>query len=73
VTDVERPWVELVGKVGVIGVRDELLARGITSPAFAAGIAVWLDDQRSRRRHLSAPTVSGYRRALERIRPPIPG
>ncbi|MDA8290455.1 MAG: hypothetical protein M0Z33_02070 [Actinomycetota bacterium] len=64
ITDVERPWVELVERVGERTVRDELLVRGVTA-AKAAGIAMWLGDQLDRRRNCDEATAWRYRRVLE--------
>ena len=69
ITDVERPWVELVERVGVGAARDELLARGV-SAAKAAGIAFWLADQSRRVRHCSRDTARSYRSELESLEPP---
>lgn len=69
VTEVERPWIELVHVAGVMAVRDVLLERGIPT-SQAAGMAVWLHDQGSRRRHVTGNTAWRYRRSLEEIGPP---
>ncbi|MHB8431043.1 MAG: hypothetical protein ACYDDZ_11040 [Acidimicrobiales bacterium] len=69
VTDDDAPWVQSVSRLGVIGLRDELLSRGI-SPAKAAGIAVWLDDQLCGRRYVSGQTARIYRRELRQLAPP---
>lgn len=68
-TETERPWLEAVEQVGVIGVRDLLLESGL-SPAKAAGIAIWLDDQANRRRHIDGATATRYRHLLAALEPP---
>lgn len=75
VTDVERPWVELVEDRGIIAARDELVARGVGA-SKAAAMAVWLADQAERRRVVHANIGSGYRAELGRVGSPtvdIPG
>jgi ATP-dependent exoDNAse (exonuclease V) alpha subunit len=77
VTDVERPWVELVEEVGMLPVRDALLEAGVPA-SQAAGIAFWLADQSARRRHINGDTAWRYRQLLSALGPPtslraIPG
>lgn len=69
VTDVERPWMELLRTDGVITVRDLLLEMDL-SPQVAAGLAVWLSDQVERRRLLNGETIWRYRKILRDIGPP---
>lgn len=69
VTDVERPWMELVERCGVIAARDELLERSV-SASQAAGIAMWLGDQLELRRNCSEKTASSYRRTLSSLGDP---
>lgn len=71
VTDVERPWIDAVLEVGIIGVRDLLIAQEV-SPSRAAGIAVWLDDQANLRRLASPASSQRYRRELRELTPPGP-
>lgn len=70
--DVERPWVDRLRDAGIVAVRDELVARGI-SPSSAAGIALWLSDQAQRRRLASETTVRGYRATLRELGCPSHG
>lgn len=69
VTDVERPWLELLDELGVVGVRDRLLEAGLPV-SQAAGLALWLHDQGSQRRHVSPDGARRYRRLLEGLEPP---
>lgn len=67
ITDVERPWVELAGAIGVLDVCDLLTNRGV-SQAQASGIAMWLLYRSERRRSGTAQQVSSrYRRVLASI------
>jgi hypothetical protein len=73
VTEVERPWVDWARRAGIISVRNELLFQGVPA-SLAAGMAVWLDDQAHRRRHISEGGARLYRRRLELLDPSrIPG
>jgi hypothetical protein len=72
VTDSERPWMELLQEVGIVGTRDRLVEAGLPAP-HAASIAVWLQDQLDKRRGLSSSTIAGYRRTLDKLGRSIPG
>lgn len=71
VTDVERPWIDLVVDHGVVAARDLFLEAGIPA-SQAAGMALWLADQASRRRHVSESTANTYRHVLRELTPPGP-
>jgi hypothetical protein len=72
-TPLEEPWVKFVETEGIVAVRDALIERGI-SASTAAGAALWLHDQASRRRLVTRPTATRYRRELAYAGPPpIPG
>lgn len=66
VTDVERPWMELVEARGVIAARDELLEQGIPT-AYAAAISIWLADQVEGVRVVPARTAIAYRNELREL------
>ena len=64
VDDVERAWFPLLATGGVVGLRDELVRRGI-SPARAASIALFIHDHAERQDDgLSQNTRGAYRREL---------
>lgn len=69
ITDVERPWIEALEQAGVVAVRDELVAQGVTA-ATAAGVALFLSDQADRRRVSSKVTAYRYRQLLGDLEPP---
>ena len=69
VTEIEKPWMELVEERGPVAARDELVSRGFTV-AQAAGIAMWLSDQIERRRLSGHSTAVRYRRQLRSVSPP---
>jgi hypothetical protein len=69
VTDVERPWMELVKDRGPIVARDLLVEQGI-NPARAAGMAIWLCDQADGVRIITDKCALRYRAELRELTPP---
>jgi len=77
VLEEDRVWMDLVKKVGALGIRDGLIGVG-RPPAQAAGIAFWLEDQRRLTRFVNRRTAGEYRRILraldpEKVSSAIPG
>ncbi len=71
----EQPWIDFLLVAGIVATRDSLVERGL-SPAKAAAIVLWLQDQADRRRLIESARASSYRSELARVGGPsstIPG
>lgn len=62
----EEEWFPLLHQVGHRALRQGFIAVGVT-PAKAAGLVFFLDDQANLDRHQSEPSRVNYRRQLERL------
>lgn len=68
VTDVERPWIDAVERLGAGAVWEQLRSEGVTA-AQAANIVEWLEAQASGRRYRSPDARTAYRKVLSHLTP----